>query len=152
LGTLSIVLGIISICIGWLPGVGWSGVLLGFLGAALGVVTITHWHAKAGYTGWGICGIVLGVTSTSLSLAYQIKHAAGALDTLYVSLSTPAAGAAIGATAAIIVLGVVLARKRRGGPGLLLAWAAIAVLSLSGAWALTAADRATTSSAPPDSR
>ena len=152
MGTLSIVLGIIGICIGWLPGVGWSGVPLGLSGAALGVLAITHWHAKAGYTGWGVSGIVLGVTSTSLSLAYQIKHAAGALDPLYVSLSTPTAGAVIGVTAAAIVLGVVLARKRRGGPGLLLAWAAIAILSLSGAWTLTAADRAVTSSAPADPR
>jgi hypothetical protein len=141
LGTLSIVLGIIGICIGWLPVLGWSGMLLGISGCVLGVLSITHWHAKSGYTGWGISGVVLGVTSGNLALAYQIKHAGGALDGLYVPLSAPAACGLFGGAGLIAALGIVLARKGKRSIGLALAGIAITALILSGAWGLTTVDR-----------
>ena len=142
MGTVSIVFGIIGMCTSWLPVVGWLGVPLGVVGCGLGVLSATHWYAKPGYTGWGISGVVLGLLSSNLSLAYQIKHAAGALDSLHVALSPLLAVLIFTAGGLVAALGMVLARKKKHAVGLTLAYLALAGLSLSGAWALTTADRA----------
>lgn len=142
MGTVAIVMGIIGICIGWLPIIGWSGVVLGVVGSVLGILSITHWYTKAGYTGWGVSGIVLGITSASLAIAYQIKHAAGALDALYVSVSIPTAAIVVTGTAAAIVIGIVIARRQKPYIGLMMASLAVTLLSISAAWMLTTADRA----------
>ncbi len=141
MGTVSIVLGIIGICISWLPAIGWSGVLFGIVGWVLGILSVTHWHRKPGYTGWGISGIVLGGSSASLSLAYQIKHAAGALDALHVPLSAPFAAGVMITAAMVTALAMILARVKGKTIGVVLASLAVAIMSLSGAWALTTADR-----------
>ncbi len=128
-----------TIC--WVPGVGWLGALTGVLGCVFGVPSITHWFHKPGYAPWGISGLILGITGADLSLAYQIKYAEGALDSLVVALSPVAAIAGFAVAAAVCAAGLVLARTKNRSAGVVVAGAALAALVLVGTWGLVTADR-----------
>jgi hypothetical protein len=92
--------------------------------------------------GSGTCALLLGIPASSLSLAYQVKHADGALDRFLYPLPLTTAAVVLGLAALAAVLGIVAAKKKVRSVGLVLASLGIAVLSLSGAVALTTADRA----------
>ena len=139
MGTASIVLGILGISICWTPGIGWLGALMGVLGCALGIPSITHWFHKPGYTPWGISGLILGVTAADLSTAFQYKHAGGALDGLFIPVAPGnAALISIGAVA-LCAGGLVLARtKSRAGGIFISAIALLAIIGVSTAGLITA--------------
>ena len=142
LGTASIVLSIIGISISWIPYVGWSGVLLGVLGLSASIPSITHWHQKPGYTGWGISGLFLGFWSFSLGLAYQIKYAEGALDYLVVPVVVSQLIPATIILGVIVALGLFWARVHHRNAGVLIAAVAMLAISLLSGWTLITADRA----------
>ena len=142
MGTASIVLGILGICIWWVPGIGWLGAVMGVLGCALGIPSITHWYHKAGYTPWGISGLVLGVTAFDLSVAFQLKHAAGALGALVFSIAPITAALVCFGASALCAAGLVLARKKSRAAGIAVSATALALLMTVSAAALVTADRA----------
>lgn len=141
MGLVSLIFGLIAICISWLPGVGWLGVAMGGISFALGVPLITLWHDRLGNTGWGIAGIALGTLSVSVGYAYQIKHAAGDLDSLVYPLGTSTYYYLLGALLLIGLAGMILARKKSPLLGTILAIGAATLLAISGAWLLTDLDR-----------
>jgi hypothetical protein len=151
-GVSSLILGIVGYCICWLPGVGWLGVAMGVVACGLGIPSLTHWFARSGYTAWGVSGTILGAGTISLGLAYQAKHAGGALDYLLYPLATPTAYLLIGALIGVAVFGVVLSRLKTRMPGAVVALVAVAGVALSGAWALSTADREFESVAPKTAR
>jgi hypothetical protein len=138
----SLIIGIAGVCLCWLPWVGWLGVVLGLAGCALAVPSITHWYEGQGYTGWGIAGIILGGTASSVGLAYQIKHLAGALDGLVVPLAAPLSEYLFAGGIALIVVGLLIARLKARGAGAILAGLAVAATILVATWGMTTADRA----------
>ena len=142
MGVTSLVLGIMGVCICWLPYVGWLGMAMGAGAGVLGVMSITHWFERPGYLGWGIAGMMLSTVAISMGLAYQIKHTAGALDDLVYPLPTPLAYYVLGAGLLLVVLGLALARLKSRTLGMLIGVLAIIGLDISGGWALTTADRA----------
>jgi hypothetical protein len=147
LGTTALVLGIIGVCICWIPVVGWLGVVMGMGACLLGVPSVTHWFERPGYTGWGIAGISLGSVATGLGFAYQVKHADGRFDFLLYPLGVPQAYWIMGIAAALIIAGLFLARLKTKIIGAIVAGVAIAVLSICMGWSLTTADRLMTKAA-----
>jgi drug/metabolite transporter (DMT)-like permease len=143
LGAASIVFGIISMCISWLPYGCWLGVFLGVMACLLGVPSITRWYQKAGYGPWGVSGIVLGLSGFILSVAYTVKYASGALDGIVLSLEGALPAAIMVSSSSLVAVGLVLARKRRKQLilGELMAFIGVAVFGLSGAWTLITADQ-----------
>ena len=143
MGTASIVLGMLGLCICWVPGLGWLGAVMGVLGCAAGVPSITRWYYKPGYAPWGISGLVLGVASADLSAAFQIKYTQGALDRAVFSISPEKAVAISIAAGALCAVGLVIARKKqnRRAVGILLTSAALVSLMAVGTSALVTADR-----------
>jgi hypothetical protein len=129
--------------VGWLPTVGFAGAAMGGLACGLGIPSFTRWYDRAGYGPWGISGIILGVMALGLSLAYQIKHASGGLDGLLFPLRFPLAWAVFIVSAALTAIGLAIGRRSRVRKitGELLAFVAIATLSLSTTWVLITADR-----------
>ena len=142
MGTASIVLGILGICICWAPGLGWLGAFMGVLGCALGIPSITHWYYKAGYTPWGISGLVLGVTAFDLSTSFQIKHANGTLDAVVFSVAPGTAAVVSLGVAALCAVGLILARKKSRAAGIAVSAVALALLMVISTAALVTADRA----------
>ncbi len=142
MGTASIVLGIIGICISWIPYVGWGGVVLGLLGLSASIPSITHWHPKPGYTGWGISGLFLGYWSISLGLAYQTKYADGALDHLVFPFSLSQLIPATVILGMITAFGLYLSRSKRKNIGLLISACAMLTISFLSGWTLITADKA----------
>jgi len=141
-GTASIVLGIVGLTIFWVPGLGWLGVLMGVLGCVAGVPSITHWYHRPGYGPWGISGLILGVGAADLSLAFQVKYAAGGLDALVVAMSPTVASLLFVLFAGICAAGLVTARKMHRTAGVFLASVGLVGLVLVGSWGLITADRA----------
>ncbi len=141
-GVISLVLGMVGLCIFWIPYVGWLGVIMGVVASALGVPSITNWYERPGYTGWGTAGIFLGCVTVPMGIAYGIKHAAGALDVIYCPLPTPSSFYIVGASLGLIVAGLLLARFKSRSVGIALAYLALAGFFVTGSWALTTADRA----------
>ncbi|MDJ0762300.1 MAG: hypothetical protein QNJ97_04870 [Myxococcota bacterium] len=141
MGVISIVLSMLGICICWLPHVGWFGVILGVAGCGIGMLAITVWYPRPGYTGWGIAGIVTGGFAVSVGTAFQIKHGAGNLDMLYFPIYSFPAICLAGSALAIAAGGLWIARVkfRRIGIGIaLLSLIAATVISTS---ALVSADK-----------
>ncbi|MCP4599661.1 MAG: hypothetical protein GY847_03825 [Proteobacteria bacterium] len=144
MGVIALVLSIMGICSCWLPWFGWLGVGMGAMACGLGVPSITHWFEQPGNTGWGVAGISLGGTTVSVGLAFQIKYAAGSLDTLFFQLPIPAAYYVLGPALTLIVIGILVARLKSRPVGVFIAYLAIAAFFLPGGWALLTADRAMT--------
>ncbi|MDD5306113.1 MAG: hypothetical protein PHU25_02220 [Deltaproteobacteria bacterium] len=139
---IAMCLGIIGVCVSWIPGYGWIGVALSIAGIVLGVPAIGGAFDRLGSIGYGISGTVLGSAGLAWGLACQVKHAAPSLDGLLVPLAPPQAWIALCAAFAVAVAGALLMRTRVRILGFVLAFAAVAGLCVSGAWALTTADRA----------
>jgi len=144
MGYASLILGIVAVCICWVPQLGWLGVALSLVAGVIGVPCVTHRYAHQGYTGWGIAGIGLGFFSFSIGVVFQIKHAGAALDGVLGALPVPQAWGAIGGSALLFSLAMVAARR---WPAKRTPWAAVAVVAvvicyLAGATALETADRA----------
>jgi hypothetical protein len=87
----------------------------------------------------------------AVGFAYQIKHASGDLDLLYYPLSVRIGYWIFGATAAVIAIGLVIARLKSKLIGIAIAGLAIAALAITSAWSLTSADRALAQSRETDS-
>lgn len=141
MGVTSLILSIASVCVCWLPKVGWLGVAMGVAACGLGVPSITHWFERPGHTGWGVAGIMLGAPSAAVGIAYQIKHAAGTLDALYYKLPVETGYWICGILVVVIVVGLVVARLKSKAVGTVIASLAIAALIVSSTWWLTTADR-----------
>jgi hypothetical protein len=142
LGTASIVLSIIGISISWIPYVGWGAVVLGVLGLAASIPSITYWHHKPGYTGWGISGLFLGCWSFSLGFAYQTKYADGALDYLVHPFTVTPLIAANIALGLVTAFGLYLARVKHRKIGIVLSALAMLAVSVFSGWTLVTADHA----------
>jgi len=145
----ALIIGMIGVCICWLPGVGWLGVACGLTSGVLAVPSITHFHERPGYTGWGVAGIFLSIAASSLGLAYQVKHMSGALDALVVPLPVPLAYYVLGGGGVLIIIGLVLARTKARLPGAIIAGLALAATIVVASWSLTTADRALTAETAP---
>lgn len=141
MGVLSIVFAILSLCICWLPVAGWLGVALGVASCALGVLAITRSFHKMGNTGFGISGIALGAASTSIGIAYQIKHAQGYLDALVFPLNSPMSYLSIAGFAALAAFSLLFSRLKARNVGALIAALSLVALIASASWAITTADR-----------
>jgi predicted MFS family arabinose efflux permease len=141
MATVAIVLGILGICISWVPTAGWSGLAMGIFSCVMGLRMLTAGQEGQWHKGSETCALLLGIPASSLSLAYQVKHADGALDRFLYPLPLSTAAVVLGLAALAAVFGIVTAKKKVRSVGLVLASLAVAALSLSGAFALTTADR-----------
>lgn len=149
MGTASIVLAIIGICFAWVPGFGWGAVVLGVLGLGASVPSITHWHPKPGYTGWGISGLFLGVWSTTLGLAYQTKYIGAPLQQWVLPLSVTQVILAWVGAGLLTALGLYITRVKRANIGLAVAAVSLVAVTVCSASGLLTADAAYTGSHPP---
>ena len=141
MGLASMILGILSVSICWLPGIGWLGVALGAISCVLGVLATSRSRPGTGAVGFAISGLCIDVVGVPVGLAFQIKHAGGALDMLFRPLPLPEAYCAIGVLALLVGLGLALAKFKARFLGDLLALLALAGLLLVGGWTLITADR-----------
>jgi hypothetical protein len=129
-------------CISWLPGIGWLAVSLGILGLFASIPSITYWHYRPGYTGWGISGLFLGVWSVSLGLAYQIKYSGGVLDHLVLPLSLNTVALCWLVSGIATAIGLYLARAKRRHIGIFLSASALIAVILVSTWGILTADQA----------
>ena len=141
MGTASIVLSIIGICISWIPYLGWGGVILGLLGLGASIPSITHWHHRPGYTGWGISGLFLGYWSFSLGLAYQTKYVDGALDNLVMPFTVAQLIPTTVILGLLTAVGLYLARVKHQNIGIIITACAMLAISFLSGWTLITADR-----------
>lgn len=142
MGPLPIILGIVGLCVCWLPGVGWIGVALGALACGSGVPSVIYWFKKDGYAGWGIAGITIGAFTTSLGLAYQVKHSFGQLDILSFTIEVPVA-LGVGLCAVIVTaIAMWLGARKQLFVMVLVAYVAVATIIAVASSALTTFDRA----------
>jgi hypothetical protein len=81
---LSLALSLVGISLGWLPGVGWLGFAIAAAAVALGVRGISDRRVGAAGCGYDTAGNAIGGFALPWSLAFQIKHASGALDCLLI--------------------------------------------------------------------
>ncbi len=79
---LSMVLSVIGISIGWLPGVGWLGFAICLVAACMGIVGLSHRKTSGSGIGYCVAGGLVCCLGLPWILAFQIKHAAGDLDFL----------------------------------------------------------------------
>ncbi len=79
---LSMVLSVIGISIGWLPGVGWLGFAICSVAACLGIVGLSQRKNSGSGIGYCVAGGLVCSFSLPWILAFQIKHAGGGLDFL----------------------------------------------------------------------
>lgn len=68
MGVAAVILGIIAVVLCWIPLIGWVGVLLGLIAAALAVVAL-----RKGYRGLGITGLILGVIGIGWGVFEQVQ-------------------------------------------------------------------------------
>ncbi len=141
MGTLSIVLGIIGVFSCWIPTVGWLSAVLGLLGIAFGIPSITHLHHRPGYAPWGISGLIIGVSAADLGFAYQLKYLGGSPPAFVLNVGFVEAVISFVVGAAVTAFGLYLARTKRPGAGIATASIALAALVLIGTSALVTADR-----------
>jgi hypothetical protein len=81
---LSLAFSLLGISLGWLPGIGWLGFAIAAAAVALGVRGISDRRVGAAGCGYDTAGNVIGGFALPWSLAFQIKHAGGALDGLLI--------------------------------------------------------------------
>ena len=70
---------------------GWLGFLMAVFSCILGVASLVYWYQRPHHTAYGIAAVFIGSVAAGLGLAYQVKHAAGTLDSVLFSLPTPLA-------------------------------------------------------------
>jgi hypothetical protein len=114
MGTTALILGIVGICLSWIPVVGWFGVALGVAAWGLGIPSVVKWYERPGYTGWGAASIVLGLAGVSLGFAFQVKHADGGLSGWIVRLPVDAVLAGGACVLAGVIACLVVARGKVG--------------------------------------
>jgi hypothetical protein len=141
LGVAALVISLLGYSICWIPGVGWLGCLMGVISCALGITALVHWFQRPHYTAYGISAVLIGSFATGLALAFQVKHAAGALDFLLFSSATPTAYYSITAMVAVFVSGILLARLKSKPAGVVLATLAIIALMVTTGSTLHTADQ-----------
>ena len=141
MGVLSLILGMLGVCICWLPVAGWLGIVMGAFSCALGVLAITRWFKKTGNTGFGVAGVFLGTIALSLGLAFQVKHAHGDLDMLFFPLNPPMSYLSIAGFAALVAISLMFSRLKARNVGALMSALSLVALVVSASWALTTADR-----------
>ncbi len=83
---LSMVLSVVGLSIGWLPGVGWLGFAICLLAACLGIVGLSQRKNSGSGIGYCVAGGLVCSFGLPWILAFQIKHAGGGLDFLLVPL------------------------------------------------------------------
>jgi hypothetical protein len=83
---LSMVLSVVGISIGWLPGVGWMGFAICLVAACLGIVGLSQRKKSGSEIGYCVAGGLVCSLGLPWILAFQIKHAGGGLDFLLVPL------------------------------------------------------------------
>lgn len=83
---LSMVLSVVGVSIGWLPGVGWMGFAVCLVAACLGIVGLSQRKINGSEIGYCVAGGLLCSFGLPWILAFQIKHAGGGLDFLLVPL------------------------------------------------------------------
>ena len=83
---LSMVLSVVGISIGWLPGVGWLGFAICLVAACLGIVGLSQRKNSGSGIGYCVAGGLVCSFGLPWILAFQIKHAGGGLDFLLVPL------------------------------------------------------------------
>ncbi len=83
---LSMVLSVVGISIGWLPGVGWLGFAICSVAACLGIVGLSQRKNSGSGIGYCVAGGLVCSFGLPWILAFQIKHAGGGLDFLLVPL------------------------------------------------------------------
>lgn len=73
LGIASMIMGILSMCVGWIPFVGWAGLILAILGAVFGGIQLSNIKknpAAYGGKGMAITGLVLSIIALALVLLF----------------------------------------------------------------------------------
>jgi len=139
---LSLALSLIGISLGWLPGLGWLGFAIAAAAVALGVRGISDRRVGAAGCGYDTAGNMIGGFALPWSLAFQIKHAGGALDVLVIPwpldrLIAIALGAAL-----VFWIAQIAGRWKARALFVSLAVAAALAFTAAGASALTLGDRA----------
>jgi hypothetical protein len=138
---LSLALSLIGISFGWLPGIGWLGFAVSATAVALGVRGISDRRTGPAGCGYDTAGNCIGGFSLPWIVAFQIKHAGGALDALLIPWPLELLiGIALGA-AIVFWVSQIFGRWRARALFVSIAVAAALAFTAAGASAWTFGDR-----------
>ena len=152
MGLLSLITGMIAVCISWVPHLGWGAVLLGVVSMGTGLLLVTSRDAKELHWQYGTFGIVLSLIGVAHALAYGLKS--GVLqftetlfaETLFtetlLSLDWPLGVAALAGCAVVVAGSVLYGRFKNRVLGCIVAGLGLLVSCLLGTSILLTADKA----------
>ena len=147
---LSLALSLVGISLGWLPGVGWLGFAISATAVALAIRGISDRRTGAAGIGYDTAGNFIGGFSLPWIVAFQIKHAGGALDALLIPWPVERLIAIALAAALAFWVAQIAGRWRARALFVSLAVAAALAFTAAGASAWTLGDRQTgVAGAPP---
>lgn len=140
--TLSLVLAMVGITLSWIPGAwGWFGTALCVAAIFIGVRGMTDRRCPGGAVGMDIAGNMIAGFALPWGLAFQIKHADGAMDGLLIQLPLQTLLIAAGASALVFWAAQIVGRFRLRILLAVVTVAAIAAFTAFGTSAWTLADR-----------
>ena len=145
---LSLALSLIGISIGWLPGVGWLGLAISAAAVALAVRGLSDRRTGPAGVGYDTAGNAIGGFSLPWIVAFQIKHAAGALDGLLIPWPLDRLIAIALIAAALFWAAQIAGRWKARALFVSLAIAAALTFTAAGASAWTLGDRPPAASSP----
>jgi hypothetical protein len=138
---LSLALSLIGISIGWLPGIGWLGFAISAAAVGLGVRGISDRRTGPAGCGYDTAGNLIGGFALPWIVAFQIKHAGGALDGLLLPWTIERLIAVTAAAALVFWAAQIAGRWRARAAFVAVALAAALAFTAAGASAWTSGDR-----------
>ena len=140
--TMSLVLGMVGITIAWIPGAwGWLGLVLCVPALFIGIRGLTDRECPGGAVGMDIAGNAMAGFALPWGIAFQIKHAAGGLDSLLIQLPLSTLLVVAGASALIFWVAQIVGRFKFRALFAVVAAAAVISFAAFGTSAWTFADR-----------
>lgn len=146
---LSLALSLVGISLGWLPGIGWLGFAISATAVALGVRGISDRRVGPAGIGYDTAGNFIGGFSLPWIVAFQIKHAGGALDVLLIPWPLDGLIAITLGAALVFWVAQIAGRWKARAPFVALAVAAALAFTAAGASAWTVGDRQTATAGAP---
>jgi hypothetical protein len=138
---LSLALSLVGISFGWLPGIGWLGLAVSATAVALAIRGISDRRTGPAGVGYDTAGNFIGGFSLPWIVAFQIKHAGGALDALLIPWPTDRLIAIALGAALVFWVAQIAGRWKARALFVSLAVAAALAFTAAGASAWTLGDR-----------
>jgi len=141
MGLLSLVLGMVGVCLSWLPYVGVLALFLGIASLFVGLLITTAPQVKETHWLYGIPGLFTAFVTVVLSLVYRQKFAHGQFDSWLVSMDISLSVVVAGSCVAAFLGSMIFARKKNRQAGVAMAVVFFLTLCVVTSWALVELDK-----------